>query len=413
MEGNSYHNAGIWIQNLDVNYHAASGGVYSVPGVNGPNSQNLADYDPIDDEIVYYNNGKIYRYTRTTHTPIDTVDITGLPVPLAYININAIAYTGIPDMEVGIYNFVDKIFYYISKTTGVVKGYCPLPVSAPFVNSYYMGFANNLLWLYDLDSSQWKGYSVVANDLCSTDEATDTISATDSYEWINGVTYTESISGPQHTLSNIDGCDSIVTLDLTIINYCSSRSTRNRFEWVKQVELDEDIDNLSNKDGNGYGDYFDQVLVVDTGDIVSVTLTPGYRRRVYKEYWRIWADWNFDGDFNDAGEKVFEQNGKNIQSGTFTVPVNVDPNDLRLRVSMRWKRYAPSCGNYRNGEVEDYTIRVNGAQGYNNPVEVRLINEDNVTEDDLYEFIDIYPNPVQQGNYISGYIRSENTGIKQ
>ena len=55
----------------------------------------------------------------------------------------------------------------------------------------------------DLTLSNWVG-------------VTDVISACDSYTWINGVTYNQSISGPQDTLQTVSGCDSIVTLDLTI-----------------------------------------------------------------------------------------------------------------------------------------------------------------------------------------------------
>ena len=245
--------------------------------------------------------------------------------------------------------------------------------------------------------------------------STDTVKAVDSYEWIDGITYTETTYGPTHTLTNINGCDSIITLNLTIINYCTSVSTRNRFEWIKQVELEDDIDNLSNANSGGYGDYTDLVLNVDTGDVVTVALTPGYKRRVYDEYWRIWADWNYDGDFNDPGEKVFEQKGKNVQTGSFTIPVHVDVNELGLRVSMRWKRYAPSCGNFSSGEVEDYRIKVNGAQGYINPTPVRLMQEEDVelSSGHVYEFIDLYPNPVPQGDVVTGFVRVEQTGEKQ
>ena len=244
--------------------------------------------------------------------------------------------------------------------------------------------------------------------------STDVVTASDSFEWIDGLTYTASIYGPTHTLTNINGCDSVITLDLTIIEYCASRSTRNRFEWIKQVELEDDIDNLSGKNSGGYGDYTSQLLTVDTGDVVSVTLTPGYKRRQYVEYWRIWADWNFDGDFNDAGEMVFQTYGKNVRTGTFTIPVNVDTNELGLRVSMRWKRYAPSCGNFSSGEVEDYKIKVIGAQGYINPLPVRLMQENTELADgDSYEFIELYPNPVVQGDMVTGFVRTETLGEKQ
>ncbi len=241
----------------------------------------------------------------------------------------------------------------------------------------------------------------------------DTVIAFGAYDWIDGVTYTETTYGPTHILTDRNGCDSTVTLNFLLVNYCDLKSTRNRFEWIKEIEIGDDIDNLTNQDGNGYGDYTDQILIVDTGDVVDVTLIPGYRRRQYVEFWRIWADWNYDGDFDDLGEKVFEQKGKNVQTGSFTVPTNVSTHDLRLRVAMRWKRYSASCGSYRNGEVEEYTIRVNGAQGYSAP-NVKLDNEDyEMASGQAYEFSELYPNPVSSGGYISGYIRVEETGIKQ
>jgi len=242
-----------------------------------------------------------------------------------------------------------------------------------------------------------------------------TVSAAGDYTWLNGVTYSVDTFGPTHIIPNALGCDSVITLDLTMEEYCTSRSTRNTFEWIKKVELEDDIDNLSNKNSGGFGDYTSDTLVVDTSDIVSVTLTPGYRRRVYTEYWRIWIDWNYDGDFDDAGEKVFEQKGKNVRTGSFTVPVNVSSEDLRMRVSMRWKRYATSCINYRNGEVEDYMVRVNGAQGYTGSISdgfppPRMAEEE--VAGNLYEISEIFPNPITQGGIVSGYIRVEETGVK-
>jgi len=233
-----------------------------------------------------------------------------------------------------------------------------------------------------------------------------------TFTWTNGITYTESTTTAKDTLVNTQGCDSIVSLDLTILQeYCTLRSTRNRYEWIKQVELEDDINNATSKESGGYGIYNLDTLNVDTNTIVSITLTPGYRRRVYEEYWRIWVDWNYDGDFNDVGEKVFEQKGKSVRTGEFTVPVNVSANALRMRVAMRWRRYAPSCGTYRNGEAEDYIIQVNGAQGAINNADVRLMQMEEASGEWI-EFSELYPNPVSQGELVSGYIRVEETGVK-
>jgi hypothetical protein len=45
---------------------------------------------------------------------------------------------------------------------------------------------------------------------------TDQILACDDYTWIDGVTYTNSNNSATFTLANLQGCDSVVTLDLTI-----------------------------------------------------------------------------------------------------------------------------------------------------------------------------------------------------
>ena len=56
---------------------------------------------------------------------------------------------------------------------------------------------------------------------------TDVITACDSYTWIDGNTYTSSNNTATHTLTNAAGCDSVVTLDLTINN--ATASTSNPF----------------------------------------------------------------------------------------------------------------------------------------------------------------------------------------
>ena len=53
----------------------------------------------------------------------------------------------------------------------------------------------------------------------------DVVDACDSYTWIDGNTYTSSNNTATHTLINANGCDSVVTLDLTINNSTTSITT--------------------------------------------------------------------------------------------------------------------------------------------------------------------------------------------
>lgn len=51
---------------------------------------------------------------------------------------------------------------------------------------------------------------------CTPNAITDEITSCISYTWIDGLTYFEDNNSATQTLTNIDGCDSVITLDLTI-----------------------------------------------------------------------------------------------------------------------------------------------------------------------------------------------------
>lgn len=53
-------------------------------------------------------------------------------------------------------------------------------------------------------------------EICTVDSTTEIISACNQYTWINGITYTSDNATATHILSNLGGCDSVITLNLTI-----------------------------------------------------------------------------------------------------------------------------------------------------------------------------------------------------
>ena len=82
--------------------------------------------------------------------------------------------------------------------------------------------------------------SVIILDLTiyQSNTGTDIISACDSYTWIDGVTYTSSNSTATYIMTNVNGCDSVVTLDLTI--YQSNTGTDiisacDNYTWLDGV----------------------------------------------------------------------------------------------------------------------------------------------------------------------------------
>jgi hypothetical protein len=65
---------------------------------------------------------------------------------------------------------------------------------------------------------------------------TDVQIACDTYDWIDGNTYTASNTTATHTLTNMSGCDSVVTLDLTINNSNTGTDTQSTcgadYTWI-------------------------------------------------------------------------------------------------------------------------------------------------------------------------------------
>ena len=79
--------------------------------------------------------------------------------------------------------------------------------------------------------------SIVTLDLTITipTTGTDTQASCDNYTWINGVTYIASNNSATFLLTNAVGCDSLVTLDLTIANSLTGTDTQtacDTYTWI-------------------------------------------------------------------------------------------------------------------------------------------------------------------------------------
>ena len=84
------------------------------------------------------------------------------------------------------------------------------------------------------------GDSVVTLNLTiiNSNTRTDVQTACNSYTWIDGITYTSSNNTATDTLTNAAGCDSVVTLNLTITNSSSATdvvSSCNSYTWIDGI----------------------------------------------------------------------------------------------------------------------------------------------------------------------------------
>lgn len=142
----------------------------------------------------------------------------------------------------------------------------------------------------------------------------------------------------------------------TYAQYCSI-SGYTSHEWINRVQLGS-IDNTSGNN-SGYADYTALSTVINLGSSQTITLTPGFPSTIYTEYWKVYIDYNQDGDFTDAGEDIGQNNGNGAVAIAFTVPLTALTGNTRMRVIMRWASYPLNpCGLFLNGEAEDYTVQI-------------------------------------------------------
>ncbi len=201
----------------------------------------------------------------------------------------------------------------------------------------------------------------VANAMSAVDgsfnEKTEDVTATiDTSGWANGK-YMIFVRGKD--TSNAWGAISAgyltISDDIPPPEYCTSQGNSVRYEWVDRV----DVGTFSNTSGAaGYSDFTSQVIDVTKGQSYSATFSPGFASSSYLEYWKVWIDFNQDGDFADSGEEVFSQNGNSDVSGSIAIPASANTGNTRMRVSMRYNANPSSCGSFTYGEVEDYTVNI-------------------------------------------------------
>ncbi len=168
------------------------------------------------------------------------------------------------------------------------------------------------------------------------------------------------------TVTDANGCKTegnFVVKDVTppVEDYCASSGTNTNYEWIENVI----VGNVNNSSGNnnGYADFTGLVAELTQGGSVAISLTPGFNNTVYSEVWRIWIDFNQDGDFDDNGETVFETESTTTVNGSIQVPMEASLGETRMRIAMKWGGIPTPCETFSYGEVEDYTVSISEDNG--------------------------------------------------
>jgi len=225
LEGNCYNSAGIFTVAINLGNGYATGGSAIVSSNQQPNPQVGGQYDPISNQVLYYNGAfGIAKYNRATGLLASTTAITGLPGGIGSIATYGF-YTGIAGMEYAIYDYTYKRAYYINYSTGAYVSTVQFPASAGAPSAYSLSYANGLFFIYD--NTNWVGFraGIWANHnapVCTGGSATIQAQGSPSYSWSNGPSSNSIVVTPtintSYTVSGTPGVgclsDFVVTINI-------------------------------------------------------------------------------------------------------------------------------------------------------------------------------------------------------
>jgi len=174
----------------------------------------------------------------------------------------------------------------------------------------------------------------------------------------------DTLSPPAVFQFTTSGCGACTDLP-----YCSASAGSAKDEWIAQVE----IGTWSHNPGGnaGYKNFatvpVGPPLEIAPGISLPVTLSPGFSGLPYKEHFRVFIDYNTDGDFDDPDELAFDPGfGSDMPiTGQITPPVNIAWGPTRMRILMKYKgpQGTPPlpCESFEFGQVVDYCVHLGPA----------------------------------------------------
>ena len=164
---------------------------------------------------------------------------------------------------------------------------------------------------------------------------------------------------PDTSTSSFSNSINFTTTDVQL-NYCNSTSSNVNDEFISRVQLN----TIDNSSGAQFYSDFTGISTSLTKDVqYTISVTPTWTGTLYNEGYSVWIDYNRDGDFSDAGELVFTQSPTQATpvSGSFTVPSSASEVSTRMRVTMSYNETVGPCASFTYGEVEDYTVIIEGS----------------------------------------------------
>ena len=242
--------------------------------------------------------------------------------------------------------------------------------------------ATNLSWSGSTDNIGVTGYDVYENSTLLGSTTSTTFNVTGLSASTN-YTFSVKAKDAAGNVSVSSNTVSVTTLSNSI-TYCTASASNTADERIGNVKFGT-INNTSTGTA-GYENFTAVTTNVTRGTAYSLSITPFWTSRKYKEAYAVYIDYNRNGVFTDAGEKVWTKTASTTSpvTGTITIPTSATLGATTMRVIMQYNAVPTTpCGTFSAGQVEDYTVNI-----------LSTAKENSVSSTAVKEFA-VYPNPVK------------------
>lgn len=230
-------------------------------------------------------------------------------------------------------------------------------------------------------------FTYTTDGLTATFNNTSTVPSGTSVNWLwtFGDDSTSDQENPSHSYSSADTYTVTLrvedaddsanfdekTVDVTVaeqVGYCESysiipspdRELYNTYIFGIEVSDQSPQQIFSNISGNtNYTDFTDKTISLQENQTYTVDLYVDNLQGAYEDCWGLWIDFDNDGDFTTAGDKVLERCAVGDIQEQITIPNNVS-GSKRARLSLMGvsSPQGPCDTTHGVGEVEDYTVEI-------------------------------------------------------
>lgn len=164
--------------------------------------------------------------------------------------------------------------------------------------------------------------------------------------------------------------------------FCESNGESSFLEYINAIYIDQVMFETGNN--NGYAIFEDSGIELEAGAMYEIALEPGFWFFQRNQFFRVWIDFDQDGDFSLDELVMGSTEGSSAPLlDSISIPEDVIPGSTRMRIAMKGvgnqALTVDACEQFSSGETEDYCITI--------------INTLSADESPVQNEFTLYPNP--------------------